>query len=86
MIRIVAVVACFVWLTSPAVAVEKPNFVVIMVDAGVSCFGNPYFKTPEIDRLAAEGMKARRFSFVRDGLLADASGIAHRPLLATRWN
>ena len=40
---------------------SKPNFVVIMVDdmgyAGVSCFGNPYFKTPEIDRLAAEGMR-----------------------------
>ncbi len=33
-------------------AAEKPNFVVIMVDdmgyAGVSCFGNPYFKTPQI--------------------------------------
>lgn len=40
---------------------SQPNFVVIMVDdmgyAGVSCFGNPYFKTPEIDRLAAEGMR-----------------------------
>ncbi|MCB1062852.1 MAG: sulfatase-like hydrolase/transferase [Verrucomicrobiae bacterium] len=46
-------------------AEEKPNFVVIMVDdmgyAGVSCFGNPYFKTPEIDRLAAEGMRLTDF-------------------------
>ncbi|MEQ8785349.1 MAG: sulfatase-like hydrolase/transferase [Pirellulaceae bacterium] len=45
--------------------VRKPNFVVIMVDdmgyAGVGCFGNPYFKTPEIDRLAAEGMKLTDF-------------------------
>jgi arylsulfatase A-like enzyme len=44
---------------------SKPNFVVIMVDdmgyAGVSCFGNPYFKTPEIDRLAAEGMRLTDF-------------------------
>jgi len=39
---------------------SKPNFVVIMVDdmgyAGLSCFGNPYFKTPHIDRLAGEGI------------------------------
>ncbi len=43
----------------------KPNFIVIMVDdmgyAGVSCFGNPYFKTPEIDRLAKEGMRLTDF-------------------------
>lgn len=42
-----------------------PNFVVIMVDdmgyAGVSCFGNPYFQTPEIDRLAKEGMRMTDF-------------------------
>ncbi len=44
---------------------KPPNFVVIMVDdmgyAGVSCFGNPYFRTPEIDRLAAEGLKLTDF-------------------------
>ncbi|MCB1230304.1 MAG: sulfatase-like hydrolase/transferase [Verrucomicrobiae bacterium] len=44
---------------------KKPNFVVIMVDdmgyAGVSCFGNSFFKTPEIDRLAAEGMRLTDF-------------------------
>lgn len=44
---------------------DKPNFVVVMVDdmgyAGVSCFGNPYFRTPEIDRLAAEGMRLTDF-------------------------
>ena len=44
---------------------ERPNLIVIMVDdmgyAGVSCFGNPYFKTPEIDRLAKEGLKLTDF-------------------------
>lgn len=44
---------------------RTPNFVVIMVDdmgyAGVSCFGNPYFETPRIDRLAAEGLKLTDF-------------------------
>jgi arylsulfatase A-like enzyme len=46
-------------------ALVKPNFIVIMVDdmghAGVGCFGNPYFKTPEIDRLAAEGIRLTDF-------------------------
>jgi arylsulfatase A len=50
---------------SLAQAESRPNFVIIMVDdmgyAGVSCFGNPYFKTPEIDRLAAEGMRLTDF-------------------------
>jgi arylsulfatase A len=61
-----------------------PNFVVVMVDdmgyAGVSCFGNPYFKTPEIDRLAAEGMRLTDFhssgtvcSPTRAGLLTGRS-------------
>lgn len=46
-------------------AERPPNFIVIMVDdmgyAGVSCFGNPYFETPEIDRLAAEEMRLTDF-------------------------
>jgi len=25
--------------------------------AGLSCFGNPHFKTPELDRLAEEGIR-----------------------------
>lgn len=44
---------------------DHPNLIVIMVDdmgyAGVSCFGNPYFKTLQIDRLAKEGMKFTDF-------------------------
>lgn len=51
--------------TTFAYAEDRPNFVVIMVDdmgyEGVSCFGNPYFDTPEIDRLAAEGMRLTDF-------------------------
>lgn len=44
---------------------RRPNLIVIMVDdmgyAGLSCFGNPYFKTPELDRLAAEGIRFTDF-------------------------
>jgi len=57
---------CFLLFSALLVrADDPPNFVIIMVDdmgyAGVSCFGNPYFKTPEIDRLAAEGMRLTDF-------------------------
>ncbi len=58
------VISVAVTFTTAAHA-ERPNLIVIMVDdmgyAGVSCFGNPYFKTPEIDRLAAEGMRLTDF-------------------------
>lgn len=51
--------------SSCAAESSRPNIIVVMVDdmgyAGVSCFGNPYFKTPEIDRLAAEGMRLTDF-------------------------
>lgn len=66
MIRPLLLAVCALLLPTSSVAEEsKPNFIVIMVDdmgyAGVSCFGNPYFKTPEIDRLAAEGMRLTDF-------------------------
>ncbi len=60
--------ACFllVVLALPVThASSRPNLIVIMADdmgyAGLSCFGNPYFNTPELDRLAAEGMRLTDF-------------------------
>lgn len=57
--------AVFFLLSSFTFAAERPNFIVVMVDdmgyAGLSCFGNPYFETPELDRLAREGMKLTDF-------------------------
>ena len=46
---------------TPANAAERPpNIIVIMVDdmgyGGLSCYDNPYYRTPEIDRLASEGL------------------------------
>lgn len=44
---------------------NRPNIIIIMVDdmgyAGLSCFGNPYFETPELDRLAADGIRFTDF-------------------------
>ncbi|MEM9400550.1 MAG: sulfatase-like hydrolase/transferase [Verrucomicrobiota bacterium] len=48
-------------LQETGIAKTSPNVIVIMVDdmgyGGVSCFDNKYFETPEIDRLAADGLK-----------------------------
>src|SRR5215467_1788644 len=39
----------------------RPNFLFILADdlgyADVSCYGRPDYKTPNIDRLAAEGLR-----------------------------
>lgn len=43
----------------------KPNFVVIFADdmgyGDAGCYGNPTIKTPNLDRMAAEGMKLPQF-------------------------
>ena len=39
---------------------ERPNIILIMADdlgyGGLSCYDNQNYKTPELDRLAAEGL------------------------------
>lgn len=44
---------------------RKPNIIIMMVDdmgyGGLSCYDNKYFQTPEIDRLAKEGLKLTDF-------------------------
>jgi len=46
---------------TPTIAADRPNLIYIMLDdAGygdLSCFGQTKFKTPNIDKIAAEGMK-----------------------------
>lgn len=56
----VVLIACLV-CSSLALAVEKPNIIVIMADdlgyGDVSCYGATALQTPNIDRLAAEGQR-----------------------------
>jgi len=53
---------------SPATAAEetaRPNFIIIFCDdqgyQDLGCFGSPDIKTPNVDRMAAEGMKCTDF-------------------------
>src|SRR5688500_20099296 len=58
-------VVCFVWSAKCAAAVSpdpnRPNFVLILVDdlgwTDLACYGSKYYETPNIDRLAAQGLK-----------------------------
>jgi hypothetical protein len=48
-----------------AVAADRPNIVVILADdlgyGDLGCFGHPKFKTPHLDRMAAEGARLTNF-------------------------
>ncbi|MEZ6133382.1 MAG: sulfatase [Pirellulaceae bacterium] len=52
-------------LTAAAQTATKPNFVVIFCDdlgyGDLSCFGHPSISTPQLDRMAAEGMRWTQF-------------------------
>lgn len=52
-------------LTAPLLAAERPNVVVVLIDdmgwGDFSCFGNKEAQTPNIDRMAAEGIRFKQF-------------------------
>jgi len=64
LILITATVGLSIWPVKNAYCVDKrsvPNIVIILVDdlgwTDVGCFGSKYYETPNIDRLAARGMR-----------------------------
>lgn len=62
-LSIVAIYVCSFSLLLPVkvIADEQPNIVFLLVDdlgwSDLSCYGHPYHRTPNIDRLAKQGMK-----------------------------
>jgi arylsulfatase A-like enzyme len=63
LLRALSLVAVWLFLLLPAAA--KPNIIVVLIDdmgwADFSCFGNKEAQTPNIDRLAKEGMRFTQF-------------------------
>ena len=63
--RIVVLALALFTLAVPAAAADKPNFIVILADdlgyADLGCFGAVDMSTPELDRLAQEGMRLTSF-------------------------
>lgn len=58
----IAVLASALWLVIPfGWAAQKPNIIFILADdlgyTDVACYGSKYYETPNIDRLAAEGIR-----------------------------
>jgi arylsulfatase A-like enzyme len=60
------IAGCSALLSSPAYAAgRRPNIIFIMADdlgyTDVACFGSKYYETPNIDRLATQGMMLRNY-------------------------
>lgn len=59
--KLIATILLFVCLANSALAERSPNVVLILVDdlgwMDLSCQGSDYFRTPNIDRIADEGMR-----------------------------
>ncbi len=53
-------------LATPAAPAARPNIVLILADdlgcGDLGCYGHPKFKTPNLDRLAAEGARLTQFN------------------------
>ncbi len=51
--------------TASAQTVQKPNIIIILADdlgwADLPCYGHPFHETPNLDRLAKEGMRFTQF-------------------------
>jgi arylsulfatase A-like enzyme len=89
-------VALFAHLLSPASseAADKPNIIIILADdlgyGDLGCYGHPTIKTPNLDRMAAEGLRFTDFyagqslctpsrAALLTGRLAVRSGMAGGP-------
>jgi arylsulfatase A len=56
---------CSLWLTSTPAAERQPNVVLIVIDdlgqRDLGCYGSTFYKTPNIDKMAKEGLRFTDF-------------------------
>lgn len=61
--KIITVLFCL--LAASSFAASRPNFVIVLIDdmgwGDFSCFGNTEARTPNVDRIAAEGIRFEQF-------------------------
>lgn len=82
--------ACLLLISAvDLVAQERPNIVFIFADdwgwGDLSCHGHPYVKTPNIDRLAAEGTDFHRFT-VASGVCSPSRAAVMTGHFPARYN
>src|SRR4051812_19170367 len=92
--RIVYFLLLFIGVLAGAVAAEKPNIIIILADdmgyGDLGCYGHPSIRTPNLDRMAAEGLRFTDFyagqslctpsrASLLTGRLAVRSGMAGGP-------
>lgn len=62
---VLVLLSCFLPVGSSVLARDKPNIVMIFADdlgtGDLGCYGHPYARTPNIDRLAEEGTRFTRY-------------------------
>lgn len=65
LMRLLALTLATLGAMSPAIAQGPPNFVVILADdlgfGDLGCYGNRHIRTPNLDRMAAEGLRLTSF-------------------------
>src|SRR5210317_407821 len=73
----------------PLSAVDKPNIILVFIDdmgwADFSCFGNEDADTPNIDRMAAEGIAFEQF-YVNSPICSPSRVAISTGQYPQRWN
>src|SRR6478609_2301367 len=63
---IASLVSMLVWTAASLSAAAQPNMILILADdlgyGDLACYGHPHFKTPNLDRMAAEGARLLHFN------------------------